>query len=500
MSLREDREQTLTGRIQAGPSALVHDEVLAAQFDYELRYLLRWYILIERVLLLEYERMGLLEREAVIDIGTVLGRVTREAITADPEVNMSDIAFAIEQYVACRLQGAVGAWHVDRSRNDFQACAQFLFGRDQLFGIVDDLSAFFRAVHRSARNVTEMVMPGYTQYQPAQVISPGFYLAALSEQALSTLRSLLETYDGINVCPLGAGAMAGQELPWDRARMAKLLGCRAPQRHALVAVASREWLLRIAGELSILSVSLSRFVTDLIYWASGECRFIDLPDELSGISSVMPQKKNFPILERIRGRTGHVSAFYVDFLLGQRNTPYTNLVEVSKEAGSHLITLFTAMQSVLRLFTVTIEHMRFQEDRMRAACEREYLGGLTLANLLTLHEGIPYRTSQVIIGRYIVAAMKRQLEPRNIDRSLLKLACQQYGYDVHLSNEMFNFAFDVDQNLRAKTSLGSTQPHAVRQLLTLQAEEMNRVCSKWKRRRADVEDTYRRLNSLTGGK
>ncbi|MEK8104315.1 hypothetical protein NKG94_02605 [Micromonospora sp. M12] len=42
---------------------------------------------------------------------------------------------------------------------------------------------------------------------------------------------------------------------------------------------------------------------------------------------------------------------------------------------------------------------------MLDACEREYLGGFSLANTLTLDEGVPWRQAQVIAGRYIVASV-----------------------------------------------------------------------------------------------
>ena len=486
----------LTARIQAGPAALLQDEVLDPQFNYELRYLHRWYILIEKVQLLEYAHLDLLERETVSKIGSILDRITPETLVADPQANMSDMAFSIERYVEQQLDRQVPAWHVDRSRNDYQACAQVMFGRDQLFELVESLFIFAQAIHQLARRNTDVVMPGYTHYQAAQVISPGFYLTALSEQVLRTLHRLLNVYDDLNRCPLGSGAMAGQQLPWDRYRMANLLGFNGPQRHALIAVASREWILQIASELSIFSVTLSRFVTDFIYWGSSEYRFIDLPDELSGISSAMPQKKNFPILERIRGKTAHISAFYIDFQLGQRNTSYTNLVEVSKEGGSHLISLFTTMQSILRLFTGVIKHVQFRVDRMRAACEREYVGGFTLANFLTLHEGIPYRIAQVITGRYIVMAMERKLKPWQVDRVLLQSAGKLYGYEVNLSDGVLRDIFNVDHDLHGKQSVGSTTPAAVSELLAFQEEDSNRLVAEWDRRQVDVENACREVDTL----
>jgi argininosuccinate lyase len=280
--------------------------------------------------------------------------------------------------------------------------------------------------------------------------------------------------------------------------MARRLGFAGPQHHALLAVASREWTLLLAGELATFGTTLSRFVTDFISWGSSAYGFIDLPDELSAISSAMPQKKNFPILERIRGKTAHLFAFYSDFLTGQRSTAYTNLVEVSKEAGTHLLHLFTTARSMLRLFTLFIEHVRFLPEPMKAACEREFLGGFSLANFLTLHQHIPYRTSQVIAGKYIVAAMKRGLQPSQVDTTILQSLCQQHGYDAQISDTDLREIFNVEQNLKRMQSLGATAPAAVQTLLDDQKEEISRVRAQWQQRRKTVEQACQEVNALLG--
>ena len=492
----EPKQVTLTGRIQAPPDTLLQDLLLNPQFTYELHHLLNWYILIEKVQLLEHERLGLLGREAVVKISAVLDQITPETLLADPQINMADMAFAIEQYVEQRLTVERHCWHVDRSRNDFQACAQLMFGREQLFTLAGCLFILVQAVHRLAEKYIDVVMPGYTHYQAAQVISPAFYLSALSEEVLGAVERLLLIYDNINACPLGAGSMAGQELLWDRERMAHLLGFAQPQRHALLAVASRSWVLQIAAELSTLAVALSRFVTDFIAWGSSEYGFIDLPDELASISSLMPQKKNFTILERIRGKLAHVSSFYVDFLLGQRSTAYTNLVEVSKEAGSYLFSLWSEMQAALQLLTMVIERMQFREAQMRASCEREYLGGSSIANLLTLQGKIPYRTAQVITGRYILLSLEQDRQPTQVDTALLHTLCQQYGYEITIAQEELQQTCDVDQNLRKKQTAGSVSPEAVRVLLVRQAEDIKLAHSKWEQRRVSLEKAYRDVNAL----
>jgi argininosuccinate lyase len=474
----------LTGRISGVPADVLHEEVLAPQFAYEAGYLLPWYVAVEKVLLLEYRRMGLASGDQIAALAARLHEVTPDLVRADPAGNLSDIAFALERHVDG--EGLFPAWHVDRSRNDLQAAAQLLAARDWTLDAVGQLLDFGRAVGDLAARYPDTPMPGYTHLQAAQIITPGFHLAALGAETLRTLHRLRLTYGEMDASPLGAGAMAGQELPWDRQRMAALLGFGRVQPHALVAVASRGWALSVTADLAGYGVTLSRFATDLMAWGSSAYGFIDLPDSLSGISSAMPQKKNFPILERVRGRSAHLSAYHFDVAMGQRATPYANMVEVSKEAGANVRAAFEALRSLLRLFGTVVANLRFRPDRMRAACERDYLGGFTLANLLALRCGVPWRAAQVIAGRYVVAAIDRGLLPTEPDGDLL--ATVGDGYRITDPAALLAEAFSVDGALRAKTSPGGTGPAAVRELLADQADAYDDVTAWWEGRRAAIQD------------
>jgi argininosuccinate lyase len=489
---------TLTGRIAATPSAVWHEEVLAPQFAYDVEHLLRHYVAIEKVLLLEYRRMGLVDAAGVATIAARLDTLRAERLGADPAGNLSDLSFAVERHITSGSGEVFAAWHADRSRNDAQACAQLLAAREQLADAALDLIAFGRATTALAATGVEEPMPGYTHGQAAQVVTPGFYLAALSAETLAASRRLLRTYDEIDASPLGAGAMAGQELGWDRDRMAALLGFRGTQPHALVAVASRGWALSIATDVAAFGVALSRFATDLMAWGGSQYGFVELPDELAGISAAMPQKRNYPVLERIRGRSAHLVSYAFDLATGQRNTPYANSVEVPKEAGRHLRTLLDTLRSTLRLARAVMENLTFRADRMRAACEREYLGALTLANRLTLSAGIPWRTAQVVAGRYVTAATRQGRTPAEPDGALLEAIAAEAGYPLAGADRLMAEAFDVDAGLRAKTSAGSTHPDRVRELLEDQEREYAGLSGSWRERAAVVSAAAARLEAELG--
>ncbi|MFC4857368.1 hypothetical protein [Actinophytocola glycyrrhizae] len=114
----------LTGRIGGVPGAALRELVLEPQFAHDVTHLLPHYVQVEKVLLAEYARMGVLDAEQVEQIATVLGSVTGDSLVADSAGNLSDVALALERHVTARC--AAPSWHVDRSRNDLQACVQLI--------------------------------------------------------------------------------------------------------------------------------------------------------------------------------------------------------------------------------------------------------------------------------------------------------------------------------------------------------------------------------------
>ncbi|WP_326770845.1 lyase family protein (plasmid) [Streptomyces sp. NBC_01591] len=404
----------------------------------------------------------LTERQAH-DIATALDGLTAASLTADPQANFSDLSFAIEVSVGHRLSAPVPAWRVDRSRNDFQACAQLQLG---------------------------------------QVITPAFFLTALCDHLLHTAERLLAWYDGTESSPLGAGAMAGQQLDWDRERLAHLLGFAKPNPHALVSVASRGWQLELAAECATFGIGMSRFFTDLMNWAGGQYAFVELPDEMAAISSAMPQKKNYPVLERLRGKSSHALSWYVDAATTQRGTPFSNTVEVSKEGSAQMTRQLGDLRSMLRIATAVFRNLRFDTRRLRVACEREYLSAFSLANELTLADGVPWREAQVIAGRYVLDAAESWRPATEPDPEALHRIASEHGHQAGNSAVGLGSLLSADGELERRAGTGSAAPSASAALLAEQFDRISALTADWQRRQEAPEAAVRlvdRLLGLTGG-
>lgn len=445
--------------------------------------------------------MELIEDEEVISLVNAINTIDIERLKKNTSESLTDISLSMEKEIERNLTIPIYNWHIDRSRNDFQACSQLMYAREKWMSLFGKMNALIHTVLVKASNHKETIMPGYTHYQSAQIISAGFYLTAVSGHLVETGKKMLACLEKMNrSCPLGSGAMSGQEYNWDPDEMAHELGFDAFTGHALVGVASRDWIIDMGATLTFFSSNMSRFLTDLMNWGSSEYKFIDFDDELTGISSSMPQKRNFPILERIRGKTSHMISIYQDFLLGQRNTPYSNLVEVSKESSSMLSLLFKNAEDVFELLTLVFDYIQFNEETMKNRCYEDFYGGFTLANSLTQACKIPYRKAQVIAGRFITESLEKNHSPQKVSITVLESICKEYGYVNNLTAIELKNVFDVESALVSKTSTGSTHPEKVASIIRKQEWEANQMLQGFVRVLGKVEDAQANLDEWSPGR
>lgn len=486
----------ITGRVKKPPHQLYTNTVLYPQFKFELDNYLCHYLAIEKVLLQMYERMEILSNSETKAIARAINELDKGELYASSKENFTDIAFTIEKVVKENVEETIPLWHLDRSRNDFQACAQLMYGREKWISLIEKMLDLSNTIIEKTQEYPSTLMPGYTHYQSAQVINVSFYLTAINAHILQTIRKMLSTLEIINeCCPLGSGSMSGQELQFDCDLAAKKLGFQSYVGHALVGVASRDWLLGIGETMSFFASNMSRFLSDLLNWGSNEYQYINFPDELSGISSSMPQKRNYPILERARGKTGHLINYYLGFLMGQRNTPYSNLIEVSKESSKDLPLLFQESNSLVDLLILIFENISFLPENMKEHCDKEFIGGFSLANQLTIKNNIPYRQAQIIAGEFITESIKRNNRPLNLSIELLNNICTNFGYSNFLAKEELQDLFDSKKELKRKKSVGSSNPDSVQKIISTQIDFLTKLDADFSKMAGNINLKLNKLNS-----
>jgi argininosuccinate lyase len=116
--------------------------------------------------------------------------------------------------------------------------------------------------------------------------------------------------------------------------------------------------------------------------------------------------------------------------------------------------------------------MKFNKERMHDMCADDYFGGFSLANLLTLQCSTPYRHSQILAGKYIVAMLEQNRKPIEVDASFLNKLCHESGYASSLTDDQLVEAFSVTESLSKKRTQGSTNPTEIKLLLDRQQDKL----------------------------
>src|SRR5262245_36968892 len=126
-----------------------------------------------------------------------------------------------------------------------------------------------------------------------------------------------------NLLPLGSGALAGSGFPFDRQAIARDLGFEGITRNSMDVSADRDFALDFLYAAAVAMTHLSRLAEDWILYSSDEFGWLELGDDVTSCSSLMPQKKNPDSLELIRGKSGRVLGSLHSLFVTMKGLPLT---------------------------------------------------------------------------------------------------------------------------------------------------------------------------------
>ncbi len=398
-----------TGRIRHGltPSArrMLFGETAEHSIDVELRFITE----IDRAHLVMLVETCLVKREQACRLLRLIEEL--RSCRYEPlrnRIAVRGLYLLYEDYLIEQLGAETGGvLHTGRSRNDLNATVLRLRLREPFARLLREGLRLQAALLKGARRYADVVMPVYTHYQAALPITYGHYLLGVACQLERDMAELTTLFSDLNYCPLGAGAAGGTTLTINPARTAALLGFGQPVRHSLDAVASRDFILRLLSNASMLGVTLSRCAADLLLWTTTEIGFISLPDRLVGSSSMMPQKRNPFLLEHIQGRSAAALGALVQSTTAMHAKPFTNSISVGTEG---VAPVWAALQSILEAALLTrlvVSGARPNREAMLRRAEDGFTTATELANRLMTVAGMPYRKAHHIAGTIVRAAIEQ---------------------------------------------------------------------------------------------
>lgn len=300
-----------------------------------------------------------------------------------------------------------GMLQTGRSRNDLNATTARLKARMLVRRLMGEAFRLQAALIHAAESYIGTVMPAYTHGQAAVPITYGHYLAGSAEALSRELDHLLASIHDLSRCPLGAGAVGGTSFPIRPERSAELLGFSDTCANSLDAVASRDYVLRLLACAAGISVLLSRVAGDYFQWCTAEFGFIELPDEMVGSSSAMPQKRNPFLLEHVAGRAGLILGRYTSAAAAMMHAPFSNSIAVGTEAVKTLSPALSETSESALLLRLVVRAARPNHLRMLESASQGHTVALELANRLVRDAGLDFRAAHRLTGELVNDCVER---------------------------------------------------------------------------------------------
>lgn len=346
------------------------------------------------------------------------------------EGDYEDIHSFVEMNLTERVGETGKKLHTARSRNDQVAVDMRLYAKQKAGEVMTSLQQLIDSLtNKAAQN--NVIMPGYTHLQRAQVVTFSHHLGAYAQMFSRDKKRMANAIDLMDENPLGCGALAGTTHSIDRQITTDLLGFAKPVDNFLDGVSDRDYLLELLSAFSISMMHLSRLSEELILWSSQEFKFIEMDDAYSTGSSIMPQKKNPDAAELIRGKTGRVYGSLLSLLTTLKGLPLTYNKDMQEDKEQFFDALDTVMDC-LEIMSKMIDTLHVKEDNMKAAIKAGFLNATEVADYL-VSKGTAFRDAHEIVGKIIIYCeqQKKAIE----DLSVAELTT----FSDNISNDIYEY-------------------------------------------------------------
>jgi argininosuccinate lyase len=412
-----------------------------------------------------------------------------DRMKVDPSTE--DVHHWLEQKAVASIgMDAAGFLNLGKSRNDQVATALRMETRDRLLQVLRAAKGLQTSLLRVMARYGQLPLPGYTHLQRAQPTTVFHHMQSHFEAVAEDAERLTQLYARVNLSPMGAAAFAGTSIKVDRASVASWLGFDGLVKNSMFAVSSRGFLLETLTTLEILMVDLSKIAEELVLWSSSEFGFVELDDEYSATSSIMPQKKNPVVAETIRAKCGSVIGEATAAFTIAKALPNAYNLDL-QEMTPHLWRAFGDATSSVSLMAGMLASAKFESVRLTEAVKGDMSTATELANELVRAHGVPFRQAHQIVGELVrIALDARATLEETADDFLGEVSEKVTGRAIKIDKARLRAVLDALKTLMLIGSAGGANPRFAKRQVVQDKKEIEKL-SNW------LEEKENKLNEST---
>ncbi len=454
--------------------------------------------ILESVVKINQAHVIMLIEQKIIDDKTGI-KLLAALVDLGPKMKLNqkleDVHLAVEEKVNSKVGSEIGGnLHIAKSRNDQVATAIRMKLRIEILEIIDIIATLQNSLTEVGVKHTQTLVPSYTHLHPAQPVTFGHIVISYIDALERSLKRLEETFPRINLCPMGAGAIATTSFPINRERTAKLLGFYGVLENSIDAVGSRDFILESLANLTLLALNISRITEDFILWSAPNFGTIDLPENFAFTSSIMPQKKNPDVLEVIRARMSHILGNFVSSATIMKALPSgynLDLQEITPILWESIVIVSTSITILSELVkNLNVNKNSFNKKILNYSTTTE------LANLLVTKYDVPFRSAHKIIGAVVKILIDKNIDISDLKPEMInKTAKEVAGIKLAIKIEDVKDRINPKKFVESHKTTGGPAPAEVERMLKNRKEMIKKSKTSLKEKKMKLKEAELQMKS-----
>ncbi len=370
--------------------------------------------------------------------------------------------------------------HSGRSRQDIKGTIRRLFMREALLGAFEKLNEARESLLSAAEAHRDAILPAYTYGVQAQPTTFGHYMGAYAEALRRSAERHREAWNRINQSSLGSAALGTSSFPINRPRLAELLGFDVSVVNSLDAnqIAPLDSGLEAATLAMSNALTIGMLAEDIAAQYTHVKPWLTLSGgNVTGTSSIMPQKRNPTALVELRQQTSAIVGQVMTYIVESHNVVQgmedykTNTPTQALNAAAHVYESLATLMGALS----------FDERRALEEVSAEYSTTTELADILQRVADVPFRVGHHFASELVNFGRGRNLRPAEIPfdeaRRIFEESArhfEQRTIQLPLNEAEFRRSLSPENMVQSALGLGGPQASEVARML---ADERLRLAS-----------------------
>ena len=415
-------------------------------------------LILDSVIKINIAHLLMLNKNEIIDKKTVSKCIKSLKSIDDSfqlDSDLEDVHMNVESFVIDRIGSEIGGQlNLAKSRNDQVASAIRMTSRQFILDLLSNIHDLQKVILTLAKSHTDYLMPSFTHLQHAQIVTLSHHLLAHYDSLSRDAERFQETYQRVNKSPQGSGAIASVIINVDRDYVAKLLGFDGLVENSIDATTTRDFCIELMSNLTLLMLNVEKIVNELVLWSTSEFSYVEISDEFSSTSSIMPQKKNPVIAELIRSKSSIIIGDLVASIGIIKSLTLGYSIDL-QDLTPRLWNSLDKSLSSIKLLSNMLSNCKFNKESMSNNLDDTMIAA-DLANYLASNYNISFRQSHHIVGTLSKTSADSDKKLSSLVKSdLLQVTKKITGKTIKIPVDEINSIFNYNKNVNSKTTKGS---------------------------------------------